>query len=133
MAEVLKIEQRLKTKEEVWREFERKYLSEPIPLAKPKPKPTVTLEVSPATAERVRARPDSVRISTAREDAVPVLERVRPREIVQPLEVDEAGRVARARHVDCSTGNVSFVDYRYGYRQSGVVSDYHPLDALKRD
>jgi hypothetical protein len=99
MAEVLKIEPRPKTKEKIWREFERKYLSEPIPLAKPKPKPMVTskpmvtLEVEPATAERVRARPDSVRISTVREDTVPALERVRPREIVQPLEVDEAGRV----------------------------------------
>jgi hypothetical protein len=97
-------------------------------------KPQLVLAVSQETAERARARPESVRISTVREDAIPVVERVRVREIVQPLEVDEAGRVSRARHVDCATGEVSIRDYREGYQQSGgVVSDYNPLDALKRD
>ena len=96
-------------------------------------KPRLVLPVSQETAERARARPESVRISTVREDAVPVLERVRPREIVQPLEVDVNGRVARARVVDCATGEAGIVDYRNGYRQGpGVVSDYNPLDGLRR-
>ena len=95
-------------------------------------KPRLVLPVSQETAERVRARPDSVRISTVREDAIPLVERVRPREIVQVLEVDEAGRPKLARHVDCATGDVGMVEYRGGYRQSGVVSDYHPLDGLRR-
>jgi hypothetical protein len=74
-----------------------------------------------------------VRISTVREDDIPVVERVRVREIVQPLEVDREGRVLRARHVDCATGDAGIVDYRNGYRQgAGVVSDYNPLDALRR-
>ena len=81
----------------------------------------------------VRLRPESVRLSTIRDDGVPVLERVRPREIVQPLEVDVNGRIARARVVDCATGEAGIVDYRNGYRQGpGVVSDYNPLDGLRR-
>ena len=117
-----------------WKEFERKYLSGPAPRVPPKPKPTVTLEVPAATAERVRLRPESVRLSTIREDGVPMLERVRPKEIVQVLEVDGDGRPKRARVVDCATGEAGFADYQNGYRQGpGVVSDYNPLDALKRD
>jgi hypothetical protein len=137
MAEVLKMtpqgDARPKTKEELWAYFERKYLSEPIPFAKPKPPPTVTLEVPAATAERVRLRPESVRLSTVREDGVPMLERARPKEIVHVLEVDGEGRPKRARVVDGATGEAGYVDYAGGYRQSGVVSDWNPLDALKRD
>jgi len=96
-------------------------------------KPRLVLPVSQETAETVRLRPESVRLSTIRDDGVPVLERVRPREIVQPLEVDVNGRIARARVVDCATGEAGIVDYRNGYRQGpGVVSDYNPLDGLRR-
>lgn len=119
-----------------WKEFERKYLAGPAPRVppKPKPKPTVTLEVPAATAERIKAKPESVRLSTVREDGVPVLERARPREIVQVLEVDGEGRPKRARVVDCASGEVGFADYRDGYRQGpGAVHEYNPLDALKRD
>ena len=135
MSEVLKLEPRTMTKEQRWEWFLREKLNGGvIPPAKPKPKPTVTVTVEPETAERVKARPESVRMSTVREDDIPVMERVRPREIVQPLEVDGEGRVSRARVVDCATGEAGIVDYRNGYRQGpGVVSDYNPVDALKRD
>ncbi len=96
-------------------------------------KPRLVLPVSQETAERVRARPESVRISTVREDAIPVVERVRVREIVQVLEVDAQGRPKLARHIDCSTGEPGIVEYRDGYRQGpGVVSDYNPMDGLRR-
>ena len=71
-------------------------------LAEEAAKPRLVLPVSQETAEMVRLRPESVRLSTIRDDGVPVLERVRPREIVQPLEVDVNGRIARARVVDCA-------------------------------
>ena len=89
-------------------------------------KPRLVLPVSQETAEMVRLRPESVRLSTIRDDGVPVLERVRPREIVQPLEVDVNGRIARARVVDRATGEAGIVD------GPGVVSDYNPLDGLRR-
>jgi hypothetical protein len=96
-------------------------------------KPKLVLPVSEETAERARARPESVRISTVRDDAIPVLERVRVREIVHPLEVDEAGRVSRARHVDCATGEVSIREYHNGYQASaGAQHEYNPLDGLRR-
>ena len=95
-------------------------------------KPKLTLTVEPATAGRVGLRPESVRLSTVREDSIPVVERVRPKEIVQPLEVDGDGRVSRARHIDCATGEAGFVEYRNGLRVSRVVSDWNPLDGLRR-
>ena len=96
-------------------------------------KPRLVLPVSQETAERVRRRPESVRLSTVREDAVPVAERVQVKEIVQVLEVDAQGRPKLARHVDCSTGEAGFVDYRDGYRQApGAMSDYNPMDGLRR-
>lgn len=119
--------------EEEERRILAKFPEPPRRKPKPEPKPTVTLEVEPATAERVRARPESVRLSTVREDAIPVLERVRPREIVQVLEVDAEGRPKLARHIDCATGDLGMVEYRNGYRQGpGVMSDYNPMDGLRR-
>lgn len=96
-------------------------------------KPRLVLPVSQETAERVRRRPESVRLSTVREDAIPVVERVQVKEIVQVLEVDAQGRPKLARVVDCSTGQAGFVDYCDGYRQAGALSDYNPLDVLRRD
>ena len=137
MAEVLKIGEKPKTKEELWAYFQRKYLSEELkhgfPPAKPKPKPTVMLEVEPATAAQVQARPESVRLVTMRDDDMQAVARARPKEIVHVLEVDAEGRPSRARVVDCATGTAGFVDYRDGYRQMpSVVSDWNPLDGLRR-
>ncbi len=47
-------------------------------------KSKLVLPVSEETAERARARPESVRISTVRDDAIPVLERVRVRQDRSP-------------------------------------------------
>ena len=50
------------TKEERWQWFLREKLNGGvIPRAKPTPPPTVTLEVPAATAERIKAKPESVR------------------------------------------------------------------------
>jgi hypothetical protein len=141
MAELLKIktkletDPRLMTKEERWQWFLREKLNGGvIPRAKPKPKPTVTLEVEPATAAQVQARPESVRLVTMRDDDRQAVARVRPKEIVEVLEVDAEGRPKRARVVDCSTDEAGFADYQNGYRQpAGAVHEYNPLDALKRD
>jgi hypothetical protein len=95
-------------------------------------KPQLTLKVSTEAAERARARPE-VRFSTVRKDETVVIERARVTEIIQPLEVDGQARVARARHIDCATGEASIVEYRDGYRlPGGAVSDYNPLDGLRR-
>ena len=92
--------------------------SELIPLAKPKPPPTVTLEVPAATAERIKARPESVRSEHGEGGRDPSSwNGSRPREIVQVLEVDGEGRPKRARVVDCTSGEAGYVDYADGYRQ----------------
>lgn len=96
-------------------------------------KPRLVLPVSPETAERAQARPESVRISTVTEDAISVVERVRPREIVQVLEVDAEGRPKLSRNVDCGTADVSLVEYRGGYRlPPGTQHEYNPMDGLRR-
>jgi hypothetical protein len=124
-----------RTREEIWREFEAELFSKPIPRVppKPKPKPRIELEVSPRIAEAVKADPLSVRVS-ARVEEMALVERARPTEIIQVLEVDEAGRPKLSRRVDCATGQASLVEYREGYRQGpGAQHEYDPLAALKRD
>jgi hypothetical protein len=124
-----------RTCEEIWRKFEAELFSKPIPRVppKPKPKPRIELEVSPRIAEAVKAAPQSVRVS-ARAEEMALVERARPTEIIQVLEVDEAGRPKLSRRVDCSTGEASLVEYREGYRQGpGAHHEYDPLAALKRD
>jgi hypothetical protein len=54
--------------------------------------------------------------------------------LIEVLEVDREGRPALARRIDCETDERSIVEYENGYRpQAAAVSDYNPLDALKRD
>jgi isopentenyl diphosphate isomerase/L-lactate dehydrogenase-like FMN-dependent dehydrogenase len=96
-------------------------------------KPKLELAVSPKLAEAVKAHPDSLRVSAKAADDTVIVERARPTEIVLALEVDEAGCIARARHVDCRTGDVSIVEYRNGYRvPPGAQHEYNPLDGLRR-
>jgi hypothetical protein len=98
-------------------------------------KPKLTLTVEPATAERARARPESVRLSTIRQDDISVVERPEVVEAVVPLEVDGC-TVRRAQITTWRRGEerptVAVVDYQNGYRSGGVVSDYNPLDGLRR-
>jgi hypothetical protein len=69
-----------------------------------------------------------------REDDMQAVARVRPREIVEVLAVDAEGRPKRARVVDCATGEAGFADFQNGYRRGpGALSNYNPLDALKKD
>jgi hypothetical protein len=124
-----------RTREQIWREFEAELFSKPIPRVppRPKPKPRIELEVSPRIAEAVKADPQSVRVS-AKNEGVGLVERARPTEIIQVLEVDEAGRPKLSRRVDCVTGEASLVEYRDGYRPGpGAQHEYDPMAALKRD
>jgi hypothetical protein len=96
-------------------------------------KPKLEVAVTPKLAEAVRANPGSLRLSARAADETVVIERAPVKEIVYPLDVDGQARVARARHIDCETGEVSILEYRDGYPQrGGAVSDYNPLDALRR-
>jgi hypothetical protein len=96
-------------------------------------KPRLQIPVTPKLAEAVKANPGSLRLSATAADQTTVIERARVREIVQPLDVDGQARVARARHIDCATGEASIVEYCDGYPlRGGAVSDYNPLDGLKR-
>jgi hypothetical protein len=96
-------------------------------------KPKIEVTVSPKLAEAVKAHPDSLRVSAKAADDTVVVERARPKEIVEAIDVDREGRIARARHVDCATGDVSIVEYRGGYRlPPGAAHEYNPLDALRR-
>ena len=126
-----------KAKEEkkltAWEQFEKEWLSEPIPRVKPKPKPKVqvTAELSPKVAEAVKANPASLQVRLSAEaDGTAVVER--PRRVrVEVIEARE-GQAVLARQYDSQTNEWSTIEYEGGYRKSGVVSDYNPLDALKR-
>ena len=52
--------------------------------------------------------------------------------MIEVLEVDSEGRPARARRIDCTTGEAGMIEFSGGYRQpAGVISNYNPLDGLK--
>ena len=109
------------TREE-YAKLERKFeeaISKPIPKAKPKPIAVVSVPVSDKDAAVIAANPASVRVSARREDGVSVL--VKPQRNPQ--------------HVTVRTDWVSEVDAdgRPIWDRPGVVSDYNPLDALRRD
>ena len=123
-------------KERRWLEFEKRYLSEPFPRVKPKPKPKVqvTAEVSPKMAEAVKANPASlqVRVYADAADGTTIVERPRRMEAIEVLAVDEKGRPSLARRHDLVTNEWTTVEFEGGYRKSGAVSDYNPLDGLVR-
>jgi hypothetical protein len=96
-------------------------------------KPKLEVVVTPKLAEAVKANPGSLRLSVKAADETVVIERARPTEIIEPIDVDGQACVARARRIDCATGEASIVEYRNGYRlPPGAVSDYNPLDGLRR-
>ena len=101
---------------------------------KPKPKLQVTAELSPKVAEAVKANPASlqVRVYAEAQDGTAVVERPRRTEAIEVLEVDGEGRPKLARRHDFATNEWTTVEFDQGYRRSGVVSDYNPLDRLKR-
>jgi len=48
------------------------------------------------------------------------------------LEVAD-GKPKLSRNIDCSTGDVSLVEYRGGYRvPPGAAQEYNPMDGLRR-
>jgi len=109
------------TREE-FAELERKFeerLSKPIPRAKPKPVAVVSVPVADKDAAVIAANPDSLRLSARRDDGVSVL--IKPQRNPQ--------------HVTVRTDWVRVVDAhgRPVWDRAGVVSDYNPLDALRRD
>jgi hypothetical protein len=132
MADILKMP---KAKSRAWLEFEAEFLTGPIPRAKPKPI-EVTAELSPKLAALAKANPAGVEVRvSAREGTITHVDPPkRPTELIEVLEVDGEGRPALARRIDCETGERSIVEFDRGYRPAaGAVSDYNPLDALKRD
>jgi hypothetical protein len=106
------------------------------PQLKPRrPPPTAVVPLEGKVGEIAKANPRGVEVRVTARDAdgtTYVEPPKRPKEIVQPLEVDGDGRVSRARIVDCSTGEAGIVEYRDGYCVSGVVSDWNPMDGLRR-
>lgn len=123
-------------KAQVWREFERDFLYEGwLTGAKPKPKVQVTAEVSPKMAEAVKANPASlqVRVYADAADGTTIVERPRRTEAIEVLAVDEQGRPSLARRHDLETNEWTTIEFDQGYRREGVVSDYNPLDALRKD
>jgi hypothetical protein len=98
-------------------------------------KPQLTLKVSPQIAEAVKADPRSVRVA-ARVEETSLIQRPEVMEVVEPLEVDGC-TVRRAQITTYRTGEerptVGVVEFTHGYRRpAGAVSDYQPLDALRR-
>ena len=99
-------------------------------------KPQLTLKVSPKIAQAVKADPRSVRLAAKTNTATAgVIQRPEVMEVVEPLEVDGC-TVRRAQITTWRQGEerptVAVIDYRNGYRVSGVVSDYNPMDGLRR-
>jgi hypothetical protein len=97
-----------------------------------KPKPAVVAVVSEKFAEAVKANPASVRLSARAADDTVVVDRPRRTEAIQVLEVDREGRPALALLHDLATNERHLVEYEGGYRRTGVVSDYNPMDGLRR-
>jgi hypothetical protein len=96
-------------------------------------KPKLTLNVSPRIVEAVKADPDSVKVAVKSTDETVVVERARPREIIEVLEVDGMGRPKLLRRVDCATGDVGLIEMGGGHRlQPGARHEYNPLDGLER-
>jgi hypothetical protein len=97
-------------------------------------KPKLTLAVSPKVAEAVKADPAGVRIAVNAADETVVVERARPVEAFEVLEVDLAtGRPKVCLRLDLLTGDRGVVEFAGGYSAGGVVQhEYNPLDGLKR-
>jgi hypothetical protein len=121
--------------EKLEREFEE-MMATPLPKVKPKPKPEMHAPITPRVAEAVRANPQSLRIVAEAADGTVVIERPRPLERLEVVEVDTEGRPRRAQRYDCLTGQWSELDFVGGYRRSGIETDYNPIarfeEGLKR-
>jgi hypothetical protein len=102
-------------------------MSQPYPRAKPKPKPQITAEVSPQTAEAVKANPQSLRLSAHSADGVTVIDRPRLFSVLEVLEVDAQGRPPLGRSYDPATNSYAFVRYAAGYQRDGLERDYNPI------
>ncbi len=96
-----------------------------------KPKPAIVAVVSEKMAEAVRANPESVRLSAKAADETVVVDRPRRTEMIEVIETAE-GRALLARRYDSATNEWTTIEFEGGYRRSGVVSDYNPLDGLRR-
>lgn len=104
--------------------LEAKYqrlMSEPLPRVKPKPKPTavLALPVSDKIAEAAGANPKTVRVSARGADGIAIVEG--PRSNPHNVTV----RVDWVREVDSDGHPI--------YNSGGVVHEYDPRTALRRD
>jgi hypothetical protein len=95
-------------------------------------KPAVVAVVSEKFAQAAKANPESVRLTAKAVDDTIVMERPRRTEAIQVLEVDAQGRPALGLRHDFTTNERHLVEFDQGYRRTGVISDYSPLDGLRR-
>jgi hypothetical protein len=96
-----------------------------------KPKPAIVAVVSEKMAEAVRANPESVRLSAKAADETVVVDRPRRTEQIEVIEVEGCQAKLALRH-DLTTNERHLIEYEGGYRRTGVVSDYNPMDGLRR-
>ena len=97
-----------------------------------KPKPAVIAVVSEKFAEAAKANPESVRLFAKAADETVVVDRPLRTERIEVIEVDREGRSALAVRHDLATNEWSTIEYEGGYRRTGVVSEYNPMDGLRR-
>lgn len=87
--------------------------------------------VSEKMAEAVKANPEGVRLSVKAADDIVVVDRPRRTEVIEVLEVEGCRAKLAPRH-DLATNEKHLIEYEGGYRRTGVVSDYNPMDGLRR-
>jgi hypothetical protein len=107
-------------------------MSQPYPRAKPKPKPQITAEVSPQTAEAVKANPQSLRLSAHSADGVTVIDRPRLFSVLEVLEVDAQGRPPLGRSYDPATNSTRSLDMRRAISVMVLSAITTRLRALRR-
>lgn len=96
-----------------------------------KPKPPIVAVVSEKMAEAVKANPEGVRLSVKAADDIVVIDRPRRTEVIEVLEVEGCRAKLALRH-DLTTNEKHLIEYEGGYRRTGVVGEYNPMDGLRR-
>jgi hypothetical protein len=97
-------------------------------------RPKLQVTVTPKLVEAAKANPASVqvRVSANAPDGTTVIERARRTEMIEVVEVRDA-KPSLVRRLDLETGEWSSIEMAEGYRpKPGVVSEWNPLDGLRR-
>jgi hypothetical protein len=92
--------------------------------------PEVRAKLDGPIAEVAKKNPErvEVRVTARGTDEEPaIISRPRRTEIIQPLEVDSEGRIARANRFDAATGLWNEIEFDGGYRVSEIRHVYDPI------